>query len=405
MRVIVARTGGTWHGVGSTSAGSRSTLTSQANHDAVTRAIRDGGHDVLCVGKIAGALDLGERTEQLSWSIRPELGVDSNMGEIRECVQACVEWKPDVLVNVCGAEVTNTTPTNARGNDLQAMQWRYYWPFHEIMRELRLPRICVVTDCRCYPREQEFHDDPWAIPAAVLSQETKTIDRRVLDKTLRCRAVYAGVERLRLKGVERRAPLEGGYGIVAMAHAHMTDGRIKRGRQKAWEALTRREAFVDPITAYGEGWDAFDDTTSAIDPQPSVPHHDVQRVLNFYHCGPLMPMRHGWISPKLGEYARAGCVPLPHGRGGPLTYDWCEETQDGHVVAREHWCRVASAEELRDRYDTLRGDYALRQRLCDEFVLKTEPDSSLLLECVEWFGRGNAINERYGGMRWQDSST
>lgn len=390
MKIIVLRTGNTWHGEGSTAG----TLTSQGNHDAVVHELARAGHEVLAVGRIAGQLTCGAQY-QLSWNIKPELGVAANVPELDALRRACTAWKPDALVNVVGADVTNTTPTNKRGNIVQASMWRYYWPGHEIMRELQLPRICVVTDCRCYPREQEMLDDTWALPAAVLSQESGEFVRRVLHGKLYCRTVYAGVERFRLRGRPLLRPAKDAQLIaVALAHAHMKDKRIWSKKQETWERLSTG----CKIHAFGEGWDEFDNTGTELYARDAVPHNQIDSLLNSYVAGPLVPMLNGWLSPKYGEYARAGCLPLPVGRGQPLTYDI-----GGCMVPLDSQLRVTNGQDLNELIRRC-SDYEWRCDQVDLATARSEPDPSLLLECVEHFGKGGQPDfdsfNRFGGMRW-----
>lgn len=380
-KILVCRTGSTWHG----ESASFSTLTSQRNHDAVVSTLLLAGHEVLQVGRLSGELlNTGRGARQLSWKAGP--GVLDHS----EIVRDIAAWKPEVWLECCGAAPTNVDPENERGSIVQAATWRYWYPAFKLLEALRLPRICVVTDCRCYPREQEINWYDWWRPAAILSQEETTIERRILDKQWAICAKYAAIERLRLRGIEPMPVRCDALGCVAVAHAHAQDKRISRGRREVWTEIGRS---TRKVAVYGEGWE-WHDCDDALEINEFLSHENIWPTLNGASCGPLVPMRHGWISPKYGEYALAGCVPLPHGRGGSLTYD-----ASGLVVPLSHETRFESADELGALVELADRDYDWRCDRIYEARERFEIDDRVLLACVEHFARRRGVDiERFGGM-------
>lgn len=382
-RVLVIKTGGAWHGEGSKT---HTSLTSQHNHTAVARTIRDAGHDVLCCGRITG--DLGHGLVQCSWEITPAHGLEANARRIDAWIRAVEGWRPDVLVNVSGSEQTCQTPDNPRGTEIMDAGWRFGWPLFRLMPRLKLPRIIVVTDVRCYPRDQEMTWMPEAVPAAVLSQQTVTMHRRVLDRRFAIHAVYAGIEKLRTQWTEPLLePDARTYDCLAVAHAHRTDSRIKKHRDDVWSWILSSTA--PRVTVFGDGWEESP-CRGRIDYRGVST--DVMAELGRARCGPLVPMGYGWVSPKYCEYALAGCVPLPYGRGPEaLTYD-----ADGQVIPLDDETRFASPAELdalveraKDRYWRYNQIEIARER--------AKADPRLMLECIEHFARGGRPVPAYGG--------
>ena len=418
-RVIVVRTGGTWYGEGDKKP---SGLQSQDNHTAVARALCAGGHDVLCCGRIEGSLSFHNRHytasqagtwEQLSWAIKPSLGIAGNEDERIRVRNAVRDFKPDVVVNVCGSELTTLSPVTAKARGIETIDasWRYGWMLVEIMDELRLPRICVITDCRCYPRESELSLFDYMRPAAVLSQERKSFERSSAGGGLwRVESCYAGIERLRLTGIKPLPPSAWtviNERCIALAHAHVDDAVISKHKRQLWAYIGGEGAPL--IDAYGNGWDNFEGAPKLgkdkgeryslgnICPKGELAHgDDMYRALSTYTCGPLVPMCHGWLSPKYREYALAGCVPLPYGRGELLTYDYSEVLGDGHCIPIGAQTRFCTPQELNELLARCVADHDFRADQIELALSRSEPDPTTLLNCVESF-RAGFKTDVYGG--------
>ena len=417
MRIVVIRTGSTWWG---RNAPQRpSVLQSQDNHTAVARAIRDGGHNVLCVGRIVG--DMPEGCSALSWLIKLDLKrgpsgepdgtvddstIDRNSDEIRRIVTTIADWRPDVLVQVCGSEITTLSPKTCllRGVSTYKTLYLYCWPLVEILQELRLPRICVVTDVRCYPRESELDVlGSFMTPRAVLSQQEARWRQRVLSSTFEIRAKYAQIERLRMCEIRPMRPDPTARGCVAVANSHMRAARIDKNKRELWQWIARDQV----IDAYGDGWT---EPPGMICPKGVLPHEQIYPTMNRYACGPLVPMLHGWVSPKYREYAVAGCLPLPYGRATTngsgrvepdlLTYDFSDLLGEGHVVPINSSTRFNDPAELTQLVHRCELDPAWREEQLELALERSDPreSSKLLLEAIEHFGRGGAVDiERFGG--------
>lgn len=431
-RILVVRTGGTWYGEGDKKP---SGLQSQDNHTAVARALCAAGHDVMCVGRIEGELQYGDifgnlhhkgSWNQLSWSIKPSLGIDGNMEEIARIRRAVSAWAPTALVNVCGSELTTLSPVTAKQRGIETIDaaWRYGWPLVEILDELRLPRICVITDVRCYPRESELSLHDWMRPAAVLSQQTIDFERSSAGGgRWLVMARYAGIERLRLTGIRPMRPTPSSELLprcIALAHAHVDDAVICKNKRELWSWIGSSGAPT--IDAYGSGWDNFEGNSlltkktgrrfslGAIRPMGEIPHgSQMYEALSRYPCGPLVPMGHGWVSPKYREYALAGCVPLPYGRANSamddgidlLTYDYSPVLKDGHCCPVGAQTRFGGPHELNDLLMRCYDQQSFRQEQLELALHRSEPDSSKLLECVEHFAAGlrdsEMSHELWGG--------
>lgn len=378
MRVLVLRSGSAWIA----DREKLSSLNSQGNHDAVTREIIRAGHEVLCCGRITGPLGLD--CDQMGWPVQP---TEENL---REYVETVAAWRPEVLVNVTGGEYTCGSPDNPRGTIVQTTGIRYCWPAFKLMERLELPRIIVVTDVRCYPRDQEMTWNPWAVPRAVLSQQDVVFPRRILDREFAVHARYAGIENFRLRDVEERYTL-GHLDAVVVSHSHFGESRISKNREEVWAWVLRGlEGFSYEIwgTKWGDDWENWRGET-----------RDVQGTIQTGRCGPMIAMKGEWTSPKYREYALAGAVPLPYGRGRELyTYD-----PQGHACPIDHETRFSTPEELGALVRRCRDDAAWREQMIREALRRTEPDSSLLLECIEHFGSGGETDlERFGGYHEQD---
>lgn len=412
MRIIVVRSGGTWFGEGHQASG----LQSQDNHTAVARVLCSAGHDVMCVGRIVGNLDCPREQRrgewsQLPWAVKPSLGVEGNIGHLMEVARLLEHWRPDALVNVCGSEMTTLSPVVAAERGITTLDacWRYGWPLVEILRVLKLPRICVVTDVRCYPRETEITWYPECLPAAVLSQQTIDHEKRVLTKRYRIRAVHSGCEAWRMIGVPVKKPRPASELLprcAALAHAHIDEARIDQFKKQLWSYIASPPAPA--IDVYGVGWQAWDMidppyAMGSLAPMGEIRHGpEMYETLSRYPCGPLVPMLHGWVSPKYREYAVSGCVPLPYGRGQDvLTYDHSRVTNEGHVIPLQASCRFTSPEELLDLTTRIYDNPTFRAEQLEHALHRSEPRVDKLLSCVEYFGRGGRptaeSRETWGG--------
>jgi hypothetical protein len=393
MRVLVIRSGSTWFGAGAPRPG---VLQSQDNHTAVARAIVAGGHEVLCCGRIVGDLADwdGRPMQQVSWAVRPQDGIGGNQNELRRVLQEVVAFRPDCLVNITGSEHTTLSPVTAEIRGVETLDggWRYGWFLVEVLRELRLPRICVITDVRCYPRESEICLHDYERPAAVLSQQDEQWEQKIVDSRWMIRAKYSGIERLRLTGVRQLQPVAQATGCIALANSHMQAARIDKHKRQLW-AWIARDQVVD---AYGHGWE---DPPGRIIGHAPIEHSRIYGLLNQHACGPLVPMLHGWISPKYREYALGGCLPLPYGRGDDLlTYDCSTLTKEHHCVPLQASCRFSEPEELVELVKRSEMDPAWREDQIEMALYRSTPDSGVLLSCVEHFGRGGKTDlERFGG--------
>jgi hypothetical protein len=364
MRILVVRTGGTWH-----AGPPASVMQSQANDTAIAEVLAEHGHNVLCGGRLSGSPG-GLPT--LGWAVTPSLGVAGNAPEIDRWCRGAEAWKPDVLVNVTGGATTTFTP-GVRGLVHDA-GWRYGWVLMEFLKRCPLPRVICVTDVRCYPREQELQWLPASIPVSVLSQEDRSYEFRVLETRFRVTAVNAKLHTFRTRKwprlpVNQEAP----WDVTCLAHAHQSDARIAKGRAEVWRWILRDlpESGLK-WRIVGNGWDNA----------TAVQHAGVPAVLHDSVCGPLVGMGTGWHSPKFLEYALCGSVPLPYGSGTELyRYGAYDGFIDGaHLVELARW---------------LRDDVRRRETAVEEALARCPFDPSVLLACVE--DAAGRTAGKYGG--------
>lgn len=356
MRVLVLRTGGVWWGKGQ----KVGALQSQGNHQAIAEVLAER-FDVLCGGHIIGDTGL----DQFSWGvIKPESPV------CKWWVDEVAAWSPDVVVDIVGSSVSVSDPFNARGIRPAITGVRYCWPMHELLKTTGIPRICCVTDMRCYPIDQEINIG--SRPVALLSQEDKSWNMRILDRRYRVQAKYAALETLRWKYLEPMCN-SGEWKFTLLGHAHLKDVRIKKRRDEvyAW-ALPEPADWWRILGAGWEGWPNWHGVTD-----------NVQKSFSESRTAALFPMAHGWVSPKFGECVYAGCTPLLYGRGDAyLTYD----AQQHHVPLDSEF-RFSSRDELLDKIENP-----------PMWMQPLSPDPSLLCEAVEAIGNGVVDYGKYGGF-------
>ena len=327
--------------------------------------------------------------------IRPDVtqvdGLSSEKGMIAACGDSIEElrsFEPRVCVNVCGASATCTWPGNPRGVFTQCWIAKYVAPAVHAMQFLKLKRICTNNDPRNYPKEAEMsYGWEHVRPVAMLTQETRTFNRTTWNKNYLIHARYARAENWWSYGLSY-APIDCDRPMTctAIAHSHMNDGRLKKGRNEAWETILKNFKDVD---VFGKGWETFsqdDHFHGAIRPGK------VDKLLRRTVCGPIVPCADGFATGKLRVYVLAGAAPLLYGRGEYLTYD-----RDERYVSLDDPFRITDDLERAIELchdETLRKEYVTRLRRL------SEPDFTLLDECIEHFiNDGEEDYEKYGGYQ------
>lgn len=290
------------------------------------------------------------------------------------------EYKPDVALNVCGPAPTATWTGNPRGVTTQAWIVKYAGPSLYAMQKCMLPRVCVTNDPRNYPKEAELTYWPWTVPVAMLSQERRSFRKTVWEQRFVIHAAYARAEnwwsyKLPYAELYNARPLK----CAMIAHSHIDDARLVRGRDPVWSALL---CGMDDFVVYGKGWDAFSNYDPVRMPGALKPG-DVDSVLQTAKCGVIVPCADGFLTGKLRLYALNGAAPLLYGRGEYLTYD-----RDERYVPLESPYRVRHAADLRHAVDFLNDDESTRREYVQYLRAATQPDFSALDDClravVEW---------------------
>ena len=321
-----------------------------------------------------------------------EVGEFCSLAEMKERLEPCWdkirEFAPDVIVNYQGAPPTWSNPDNPRFSSVQAMAVRYCLPALYTMHMLEIPRVVVMTDPKCYPRDGEMSTCwPLTRPVAVLSQEDTIFKRTIIGKDWNVHAAYAGCEYWLTWNWEPLTPFLERDPLLLMGHSHFKTSRIPGGREDIY-ARWFDNVKCDIIGTGWEGWEQWLGTVPTL--------NDVRELLRHYHGGPFLPQKPGFNSTKPRIYAMSGACPMPYGTGlADLTYD-----RDARILPLDHPCRIREGETLGEAWSRL----SLRE-LNDGLALtleNTRPDFTKLLSCVNDIksGRDTLTEEwarTYGG--------
>lgn len=246
-------------------------------------------------------------------------------------IEALKAWKPDVCVNVVGACPTMSSMENPW--DVRVQMWAKLnvGPQLHMMDKLNIPRICIVNDPRCIPRDHEMHFMN-VRPVSILGQGDMSYTRTLRGEQQQVRCHDAKAENWWSYGLPYRdEPKQ--FGTVVVAHAHMTDNRLA-DRSQVWNDVL--SGCDTNFTLYGKGWEE----TKWKDNHGGVIQQDaIQSILSRTVQGPMLPLQNGFSSGKLREYAIAGCMPRPI--TGELIYDsqakYVPLDHESRIVPGERW--------------------------------------------------------------------
>lgn len=311
-----------------------------------------------------------------------------------EAVARLRAYEPQICINTVGACPSVSWVDNMMGAGVQAFAIRYVGPALYAMHALKLKRVCVVTDIRNYPKDQEMLYWPECRPVAVLSQEDIEFPRRIYDNEYTIVARYAGCENFWLHGSEPTSPdNERPYDCGIFAHTHLKDGRLRVGRDDAWSSLLND---FKPSYVHGLGWEHF----SGYDPSVMLglleSFNDMFEKLRQTKFGPMISMRPSFNSCKLGLYAYHGALPAPYGRGEPKTYDGAER-----YVSLDSELRVQTSDDMRRVSKMNESD---RRRHVLELQEKVRPNFEVVERCIHDLSNDRDMNsdawlKKYGGYR------
>jgi hypothetical protein len=190
----------------------------------------------------------------------------------------------------------------------------YNAPMLAVLHNLKIPRVCVVTDPRCYPRDQEMsYGWPWCRPRAVLGQWGKSFKKRVGGMDYNITDVYAYPESwARLPAVRRDREVL----CTSVSHAHVETG-IGQASWEPWRVIHADGRRISGFKQYGEGWEHC----PWYDPElmPGLCDDARETLAGARYC-PVVAHTPGYATGKPYVISASGCVPLFYGDGAVGTY-------------------------------------------------------------------------------------
>lgn len=391
----------------------------------------DKGHELVVYGRTQGTPPDGVTC------VGPKMnGFDeySSGDEIRKACEASmnelVKRGVKITINPSGPTPTCTWPDNPEGILVYAFAIRYVAPALLAWHELKLPRLCYVTDIRNYPKDKDFNWWPETIPQAVLSQENFVFPRKVHDLKFNVHAVYSGAENFWLRTLDH-GPVDPEdsirkYDCGVFAHTHLTDGRLKSGRADAWETLL---SGFTPDYIHGKHWGVkhkyyvhrereWREWSQQYLDGGVIPEEEMFDKLSQTLCGPMMSMRPSFNSCKLGLYAYHGALPLPYGRFDASRLlpamkmlddngkrircidpqSLCTYDGAARYVPLDADIRVTNSIDLLKVVRRCHDDPKWRNDWVRRLQAAIQPDFSLVDECIEHFQNGGTMDvDRFGG--------
>jgi len=391
-RIIVARTGSPFRPEGKG-------LSANAEFDTmgIINALADSGqYDIAYLGHTIGGEYLRDDVELFVPDLT-DVDAEISGAELEErwspMVEAAREFDACCCVNVSGATPTWSWPDNPTFASTRDFCVRYNAPGLYAMHKLDLKRILIVTDPKVYVRDSEMATIwPNIRPIAVLSQEDDIFPKRIQGKSFKIRAVYAGCEYWATYGMQRlEAPdTLKKYTVTLAANTHIGEPRLKGDRAETWDDILLpwlQSGEADNTRICGKGWDKHALWVEYPDVFLGVlkDFKDVMKHLGSGIAGPCIPQKKGFNTTKVRLHALAKNVPLFFGRFNTNhihTYDARER-----VLPLNHPCRIDPTCE-NDMARAIQYANANYLTLIEEVLAKTEPNLSLLHECIHELDAG-----------------
>lgn len=379
MRIMFCKTGSVLR-LGET-ANSASPVGDQRDALGVLEYLLDAGHDVCVFGVVHNPENYMHRPN--FHCIIPDvrdLDTDSLIKTVdekyEEAAQKLIAWKPDVCVNVGGMTPTTSYLGNPWMTSTQCFAIKYVGPALYALQKAQIPRVLIINDPRNYPREQEMTFWEYNRPVAVLSQEETSFDRTIKSKKYKVLTAYAAAENWWSYGMDEINPNSNTrhHDCLIIAHSHMRDGRLKKGRDNVWVDILGDCNFN--FTLFGKDWEYFSkyDKTKMLGPcKPG----EVHEFLRNTKMGPMIPCAHGFNTGKMRMYAINGALPLLYGRGEYLTYDLYQ-----HYIALTSNLRFTTTEDLRSLIDRWSKDDEGRAAVVEMLQELTRPNFKKLDSCL-----------------------
>lgn len=280
------------------------------------------------------------------------------------------EFGVKVCVNLSGYTGTWSWPDNDNAARLTSTSVRSAAPQLRAMHNLNLPRIVVISDPKCYPKDGEMARMwPSIRPIALLSQEQRSWKRCIQGVDFMQDAVHAKCE---FWGVHGYIPPVAQKTVVVAtaANTHFTEARLPRGRDDMWWDVLG-DWLPRDLRICGKGWESYSEQwpDKFVGVVPSFT--DALEVIGHGLFGPVVTQVEGFTSTKIRLHALMGSCPLPYDVS-PYRYDSA--------------CRYFAANSpsrIRNEPDRLaRAIERCEQGEIDRILDITTPDFSVLTRCV-----------------------
>lgn len=346
----------------------------------------DAGHDVGFIGRIVGEPDPRLKVFPLDLTGVDEMSDrDDITARMQQGLKAIREWGPTWCLNSAGPSMGRSMACEHTRS--LAMACRYTGPAVVAMHELGLPRVCIVTDPKCYPKEAEMNE--WAVeatPVAVLSQEDVTWDRVINGDKYRVTAVDSGAAYWATRRWPDRSQQNADeYTIAMCAHSHLTTSQLPQGRKDVWPRLLEpwlRHADSRELTRVcGGGWDEWAKEWPEVFVGLLDTRGDVQDFLRSGRYCPMMPQKVGFATTKVRMAAIEGNCPLFV--GGGVTEDGREWTYDAGYRVLDAMCPARIGDHTIEETIAQCEEHGNRERIVAEVMARTKPNFSKLDLVVE----------------------
>ena len=225
-----------------------------------------------------------------------------------ESLEKCRELNPTHIVVLEGATPTWSWPDNPTAARIFDFGLRYSAPALWLCHKLKIPRVSIITDPKCYPRDSEMTTIwPECRPHSVLSQENCWINKTIQGKPLKIEAVYAKCEYWLMHG--RAYPIIQGKNYSAFRGNQMAqfkELRLRKGREESWRKILAAFHGCD-LKIAGKGWDGWPKEvfTGWVDGFDGL-----LKFLGEGIAGPMIPQKVGFSSTKPLMHAVMGNCPL-----------------------------------------------------------------------------------------------
>lgn len=322
---------------------------------------------VIVLGALRG--DIPQDTERVRYVTMPEIGDVIEKGLVRYIKPKILEERTLPIAQLiadsdplCFIETMGPTPTwSWPDNPNCALPYDFailysapiLYTMNYCATRLGTRRCGIVTDPKCYKRDSEMGSMwPGVIPSAILSQENRIWDRKIIGTKFRCHAVHAHCEYWHTDGMEYIGPHEKIGDCMIAANTHVGASLLERGRDEVWLEILSQAP--DGTTICGNGWDRVPykewGRLNWIGCLPTLQH--VYDNLRWYKGGPMIPQTRGFNTTKPRLYALNDCCPYMYGDGTQhLTYD-----VDERVLPLDHYSRWPAAMSNGGITDAQRAD-------------------------------------------------